>query len=108
MLVAVEPAGRLFRPFWGDGKEMEKQQRGRMMRHSGILAAALFAGLSAGIVLDSASAQAPAPAPAQAKKVTFLTNYVFHGRHSPYFVGLEKGFYKEQGFDIQIAPASGS
>ena len=42
------------------------------------------------------------------KKVVFLTNYVFHGRHSPYFVGLDKGFYKEAGFDIQISPATGS
>jgi NitT/TauT family transport system substrate-binding protein len=41
-------------------------------------------------------------------KVSFLTNYVFHGRHSPYFVGLEKGIYKEAGFDIQISPAPGS
>jgi NitT/TauT family transport system substrate-binding protein len=74
------------------------------MNKSGILAVAFVAGLSAGIAAGSAVAQAPGPA----KKVTFLTNYVFHGRHSPYFVGLEKGFYKEQGFDIQIAPASGS
>jgi NitT/TauT family transport system substrate-binding protein len=42
------------------------------------------------------------------KKVVFLTNYVFHGRHSPFFVGLEKGFYKEAGFDIQISPSTGS
>jgi NitT/TauT family transport system substrate-binding protein len=42
------------------------------------------------------------------KKVVFLTNYVFHGRHSPFFVGLDKGFYKEAGFDIHIAPATGS
>jgi NitT/TauT family transport system substrate-binding protein len=42
------------------------------------------------------------------KKVVFLTNYIFHGRHSPYFVGLEKGFYKEAGFDINIQPATGS
>jgi ABC-type nitrate/sulfonate/bicarbonate transport system substrate-binding protein len=33
---------------------------------------------------------------------------VFHGRHSPYFVGLEKGFYREAGFDVAIAPATGS
>jgi NitT/TauT family transport system substrate-binding protein len=42
------------------------------------------------------------------KKVVFLTNYVFHGRHSPFFVGLEKGFYKETGIDIHIAPSTGS
>ncbi len=42
------------------------------------------------------------------KKIIFLTNYVFHGRHSPYFVGMDKGFYREEGFDIHIAPATGS
>jgi len=42
------------------------------------------------------------------KKVTFLTNYVYNGRHAPFFVGLEKGFYKEAGFDIDIKPATGS
>jgi len=42
------------------------------------------------------------------KKVTFLTNYVFHGRHSPFFVGVDKGFYKEAGLDVQISPSTGS
>jgi NitT/TauT family transport system substrate-binding protein len=48
------------------------------------------------------------PASAQSTKISFLTNYVFHGRHSPYFVGLEKGYYKDAGFDIEISPATGS
>ncbi len=62
-------------------------------------------------VLALASGLGAAPAGAgekPLKKVTFLTNYVFHGRHSPFFVGLEKGFYKEAGFDIQISPSTGS
>lgn len=42
------------------------------------------------------------------KRVDFLTNYVFLGRHAPFFVGLEKGFYEEAGFDITISPSSGS
>jgi NitT/TauT family transport system substrate-binding protein len=42
------------------------------------------------------------------RTITFLTNYVFNGRHAPFFVGLEKGFYKEAGFDIEIKPATGS
>lgn len=42
------------------------------------------------------------------KKVSFLTNYVFHGRHSPFFVGVDKGFYKEAGLDVQISPSTGS
>ena len=61
-----------------------------------------FAGLAiAGSMSTSAIAQS-------AKKITFLTNYVYNGRHAPFFVGLEKGFYKEAGFDIDIKPATGS
>src|SRR5947209_17602644 len=52
------------------------------------------------------------PVPAQAqpalKKITFLTNYTFHGRHTPFFVGAEKGYYRDAGFDIDIQPATGS
>src|SRR5262245_59503589 len=60
-------------------------------------------------LLGAALAFAPVAGQPQApKKVTFLTNYVFHGRHSPYFVGLDKGFYREAGFDVTIAPATGS
>ncbi len=62
----------------------------------------LLAALASMALVTSASAQT-AP-----KKITFLTNYVFNGRHVPFFVGLDKGFYKDAGFDIQIAPATGS
>ena len=40
--------------------------------------------------------------------ITFITNYVFIGRHAPFFVGLEKGYYREAGFDLSIVPATGS
>src|SRR5262245_19028639 len=64
---------------------------------------------TAGVGLALALAPAVGrPADKPARKVTFLTNYVFHGRHSPYFVGVEKGFYREAGFDVTIAPATGS
>jgi NitT/TauT family transport system substrate-binding protein len=42
------------------------------------------------------------------KKITFLTNYVFNGRHAPFFVGVDKGFYKAAGFDVTITPTTGS
>jgi NitT/TauT family transport system substrate-binding protein len=41
-------------------------------------------------------------------RITFLTNYVFIGRHAPFFVGLDRGFYRDAGFDINIVPATGS
>jgi NitT/TauT family transport system substrate-binding protein len=66
--------------------------------------------VSAVVALCAVVCAAPAPAQAQAplKKITFLTNYTFHGRHSPFFVGLDKGYYRDAGFDVDIAPATGS
>ena len=69
------------------------------MKRATLIAA--FALAVAGALPAIALAQAP-------KKITFLTNYVYNGRHAPFFVGLEKGFYKEAGFDIEIKPATGS
>ena len=48
------------------------------------------------------------PAQEPLKKVDFLTNYVILGRHAPFFVGLEKGYYRDAGFDVTISPSSGS
>lgn len=42
------------------------------------------------------------------KSIDFLTNYVFLGRHAPFFVGLEKGYYREAGLDVTVSPSSGS
>jgi NitT/TauT family transport system substrate-binding protein len=42
------------------------------------------------------------------KPIVFLTNYVFLGRHAPFFVGVEKGFYREAGFEVDISPSTGS
>jgi NitT/TauT family transport system substrate-binding protein len=66
--------------------------------------------VSAIIALCAVVVASPAPVEAQAPltKITFLTNYTFHGRHSPFFVGLDKGYYKAAGFDIDIQPATGS
>jgi NitT/TauT family transport system substrate-binding protein len=63
-----------------------------------------FAALGAVLCAAPAAVQAQAPL----KKITFLTNYTFHGRHSPFFVGLDKGYYRDAGFDVQISPATGS
>lgn len=63
----------------------------------------LIAGLL--LCLPMATAQA---ADGGLKKITFLTNYVFIGKYAPFFLGLDKGFYREAGFDIQILPSTGS
>jgi NitT/TauT family transport system substrate-binding protein len=73
------------------------------MKISNIVAGVLALGLALGAAIPPVQAQTR-----PLKKVTFLTNYTFHGRHSPFFVGLEKGYYRDAGFDIQIQPATGS
>jgi NitT/TauT family transport system substrate-binding protein len=73
------------------------------MKISHIVAGLAAVCIAVGAAIAPTQAQTPA-----LKKVTFLTNYTFHGRHSPFFVGLEKGYYKDAGFDIQIQPATGS
>jgi NitT/TauT family transport system substrate-binding protein len=65
------------------------------------LVAALAAFAATSLPLEALAQSAP-------KKITFLTNYVYNGRHAPFFVGLEKGYYKDAGFDIEIKPATGS
>lgn len=45
---------------------------------------------------------------ADLKPITFLTNYTFSGRDAPFFVGIDKGFYKHAGFHIKVTPTTGS
>lgn len=40
--------------------------------------------------------------------VTLRLNYVANAEHAPYYVGLEKGFYADEGIDITITPGVGS
>lgn len=60
-------------------------------------------------LVATAAAFAPlALAQSPPKAITFLTNYTFAGRDTPYFVGVEKGFFRNAGFDVTIEPATGS
>ncbi|MBX9823582.1 MAG: ABC transporter substrate-binding protein [Xanthobacteraceae bacterium] len=72
-----------------------------MIRSAHIIAAMLAAVLTASTHVALAQANSP-------KRINVLTNYVLHGRHAPLFVGVQKGFFRDAGFDVQIAPASGS
>jgi len=42
------------------------------------------------------------------KKATFVTDFGFNGRHSYYYVALEKGYYAEEGIDLKIERGGGS
>jgi NitT/TauT family transport system substrate-binding protein len=50
-----------------------------------------------------------APVRAQApEKFQFRLNWTLYGEHAPFFVALDKGFYKEEGLDVEILEGSGS
>ena len=42
------------------------------------------------------------------EKVEFLLNWKITGDHSPYYVALEKGWYKEEGLDVNVVVGQGS
>jgi NitT/TauT family transport system substrate-binding protein len=63
---------------------------------------ALVGALAAATALAaSASAQA-------LEKFPFRLNWTLYGEHAPFFVALDKGFYKEEGLDVEIMEGSGS
>lgn len=41
-------------------------------------------------------------------KVDFRLNWTLYGEHAPFFVGVDKGFYDEEGLDVTILEGSGS
>lgn len=61
------------------------------------------------VALGSALVLLGAWSPVQAAdKVTLNLNWFYVGDHSPYFVALEKGWYKEEGLEVNIVPGKGS
>jgi NitT/TauT family transport system substrate-binding protein len=49
--------------------------------------------------------------PARAQKltdITFSLDFIVLGRHAPFYVAIEKGFYKEEGLNVSIIPAKGT
>lgn len=53
------------------------------------------------------SAVLVAPAAAQTK-FPFRLNWTLYGEHAPFFVARDKGFYREEGLDVEIQEGSGS
>src|SRR6266581_6621480 len=42
------------------------------------------------------------------EKFQFRLNWTLYGEHAPFFVARDKGFYKDEGLDVEILEGSGS
>lgn len=42
------------------------------------------------------------------KKAVLMLNWVPYGEHAPFYYGLEKGFFADEGIDLEIQPGGGS
>jgi NitT/TauT family transport system substrate-binding protein len=49
-----------------------------------------------------------APVAAQGTKFPFRLNWTLYGEHAPFFVARDKGFYRDEGLDVEIQEGSGS
>src|SRR5262252_6536428 len=59
--------------------------------------------------LFAAIAALDAPGFAQSlEKFPFRLNWTLYGEHAPFFVARDKGFYKEEGLEVEIQEGSGS
>jgi NitT/TauT family transport system substrate-binding protein len=45
---------------------------------------------------------------AEPEKVEFLLNWTISSDHSPYYIALEKGWFKEEGLDVKVTLGQGS
>jgi NitT/TauT family transport system substrate-binding protein len=71
--------------------------------------AALLLALSAcGTAKTPAAAGGGSSAPATMTKVTLTLNWVPYGEHAPFYYGVKKNFYKDEGIDLTIKAGTGS
>src|SRR5262245_8277480 len=76
-------------------------------RRSGLTSRRTFLGQTIGAGLAVAMPNIRS-ARAATEKVTFQLDWMPFGRHAPYYVALDKGFYSQRGLDVTVAQGTGS
>jgi NitT/TauT family transport system substrate-binding protein len=73
-----------------------------------MLALLLVVALFAGCAQQAAAPEVTEVAEEGPVKVDFRLNWTLYGEHAPFFLGVDKGFYLEEGLDVTILEGSGS
>ena len=58
--------------------------------------------------LVALSGLAATPALAQSTELKFMLDFISLGRHTPWYVALEKGYFEEEGLKVEILPSKGT
>jgi NitT/TauT family transport system substrate-binding protein len=66
-----------------------------------ILAVTLFCGSLASMRAQAQTGRAP-------EKINFLLDFTPYGKHAPFYAALDRGFWKDAGFDVTIIKGEGS
>lgn len=59
-------------------------------------------------MIAALSCLAAAPAAKAETDVKFMLDFISLGRHAPWYVALEKGYFKEEGLNVEIMPSKGT
>ena len=59
-------------------------------------------------VVVTATPEAEAMEEEGLRPIDFRLNWTLYGEHAPFFVGVDKGFYEEEGLDVTVQEGSGS
>jgi ABC-type nitrate/sulfonate/bicarbonate transport system substrate-binding protein len=70
-----------------------------------LLISALALVLAAGCASKDTTQPGSAPG---STKVTLTLNWVPYGEHAPFYYGIKKGFYKNEGIELDVKPGTGS
>jgi len=73
----------------------------RSIRRQSLITCALAGALFVSCGIAVAHAQG-------AQKVSLRMDWVISGYHTPYFVGIKNGYYKDEGLDVTVEPGNGS
>jgi NitT/TauT family transport system substrate-binding protein len=83
-------------------KETTEEKGGIMVRRKRISLIIM------GLVISMGIAGIPGKAAAQTTNITFALDFTVLGRHAPWYVALDKGYYKQEGLNVEIIPGKGT